>query len=219
MRIRHNPLARPELDKTAFFIKDPTELRGRWNEVFNNKNKKTALELGCGKGELVAPLALANPDTNYIAIDIKSEMLYLAKLTIENQFQNKQRPIDNVVIFSYEICRIQDIFSNNDSIDTIYINFCNPWPKNQHKKRRLTHFRQLNKYREFLKESGIIYFKTDDKPLFEESFEYFEKAGFEIIIKDYDAPFDPQHPMSEHEKNFREKGLPIHFIKAKKIII
>ena len=64
--------------------------------------------------------------------------------------------------------------------------FCNPWSKKRHKKRRLTHTRQLLKYREFLADNGEIYFKTDDDELFEESFEYFEQAGFEIVYQTRD---------------------------------
>ncbi len=216
LRIRHNPLARPELDKTPFFVKDPKQNRGSWHKCFNNDNRKTVLELGCGRGELVAPLAINNSDTNYIAIDIKSEMLYLAKLTIEKYFEQAGRNIDNVLIFSCEICCIQDIFSNQDRIDNIYINFCNPWPKTTHKKRRLTHYRQLMKYREFLKDEGTIYFKTDDLPLFEESLVYFEQAGFDLVEVDYNCLPNDSYPMSEHERNFREQGLKINYLKAVK---
>ena len=42
--------------------------------------------------------------------------------------------------------RILDVFDENDRIDRIYINFCNPWPRGKHKKRRLTHTRQLEHY-------------------------------------------------------------------------
>lgn len=63
--------------------------------------------------------------------------------------------------------QIDSVFSKEDGIERIYINFCNPWPKSKHKKRRLTHYRQLIKYKEFL--NGEIWFKTDDDDLFAES--------------------------------------------------
>ena len=75
---------------------------------------------------------------------------------------------------AYDIERILDVFSKEDKIDRIYINFCNPWPRPRHRKKRLTHTRQLEKYKEFLKTSGEIYFKTDDDPLFESSLIYLE---------------------------------------------
>ena len=71
-------------------------------------------------------------------------------------------------------------------VDRIYINFCNPWPKPRHNKKRLTHTKQLEKYKIFLKPEGEIYFKTDDDNLFKASIKYFEESGFEITKKTYD---------------------------------
>ena len=99
--------------------------------------------------------------------------------------------------------------------DRIYINFCNPWPKPKHKKRRLTHFRQLEKYKTFL--NGDIWFKTDDDDLFNESFQYFEDAGFEIKFKTYDlhsSEYMSQNYVTEHEKMFTEEGKKIKFLIA-----
>lgn len=57
-------------------------------------------------------------------------------------------------------------------LDRIYINFPNPWPKKRHKKRRLTHPRQLKQYLKILKNKSEIFFKTDDLEFFEESLIY-----------------------------------------------
>ena len=73
-----------------------------------------------------------------------------------------------------------------DKVERIYINFCNPWPKGKHRKKRLTHTRQLEKYKTFLADGGEIYFKTDDDELFDASLIYFEESGFDIIKKIYD---------------------------------
>ena len=57
---------------------------------------------------------------------------------------------------SHEIEIIQNMMNENDIVDRIYINFCNPWPKPKHKKKRLTHTRQLEHYKEFLKSGREI---------------------------------------------------------------
>ncbi len=57
-------------------------------------------------------------------------------------------------------------------LDRIYLNFSNPWPKERHKKRRLTHPRQLLQYIKILKESGDIFVKTDDVNFFEDTLMY-----------------------------------------------
>ena len=111
------------------------------------------------------------------------------------------------------------ILSEEDKIDRIYINFCNPWPKGKHRKKRLTHTRQLEKYKVFLKEDGEIYFKTDDDDLFNSSLKYFEETGFKIIKKTYDLHSKPNfwyNIETEHEKMFSEQGIKIKAIIAKR---
>ena len=120
-------------------------------------------------------------------------MLGLAKRNIEKEFKDQNLDINNIYITRYDIERISQILDKNDQIDRIYINFCNPWPRGKHRKKRLTHTRQLEKYRVFLKDEGEIYFKTDDDGLFLDSIGYFQNCGFEIIKKTFDL---------ENEKDF-----------------
>ena len=113
--------------------------------------------------------------------------------------------------------RILDVFDESDRIDRIYINFCNPWPRGKHKKRRLTHTRQLEHYKVFLKPGGEIYFKTDNDELFEESIEYFEESNFEIINKTYDFKENQifEDILTEHEIMYTEQGIKIKALIAK----
>lgn len=218
MRLRKKPWARPELESCDFFIVNPKEYKGKWKELFGN-DKPIYLELGCGKGTFMAVHGSQNPDINYIAIDIKDEVLVLAKRNIEKAFEEAGRPaVDNVKLMAQEILIINEILGENDCIDRIYINFCNPWPKDRHKKRRLTHNRQLDKYRTFLKDKGEIYFKTDDDELFEESLEYFKESKFTIKYITYDlhnSDFEGNVP-TEHENMFTEQGIKTKFLIAVK---
>lgn len=112
---------------------------------------------------------------------------------------------------AYDIERILDVFSKEDKIDRIYINFCNPWPRPRHRKKRLTHTRQLEKYKEFLKDGAEIHFKTDDDALFSDSLEYFKEAGFEQVwtTEDLHAENLAENVCTEHEKMFLEQGIKI----------
>ena len=215
MRIRFKPWARPELEASEFYIDNPEDYKGKWKEVFNNDNP-IHLELGCGKGSFMANLAVKNPDINYIAIDVVDAMLGLAKRNIEEKYKEENKEINNVVLTRFDIERILLIMNENDNVERIYINFCNPWPRGKHRKKRLTHIRQLEKYREFLKDGGEIYFKTDDDGLFIDSLSYLENSGFKIIKKTYDL---------ENEKNFwdniqteHEKCLWIKELKLKQLL-
>lgn len=218
MRLRKKPWARPELEASKFFIINPSEYKGKWRQFFNNDNP-IYLELGCGKGTFIAVHGSENPDKNYIAIDIKDEVLVLAKRNIEDAYSKKNSEVKNLKLMAQEILLINDILGEEDLIDRIYINFCNPWPKKKHKKRRLTHTNQLKNYKKFLKEDGEIYFKTDDDELFEESLEYFKENGFNIEYITYDlhnSGFEG-NVRTEHENMFSEQGIKIKFLIAKRM--
>lgn len=222
MRIRFKPWAREELEASSFYIDNPEDYKGKWKTLFKNDNP-IHLELGCGKGGFISQIASKNQDINYIAIDMVDAMLGLAKRNIEQVYTEKNIQINNVYLTRYDIERILLILDDKDQIDRIYINFCNPWPRGKHRKKRLTHTRQLEKYKQFLKNEGEIYFKTDDDGLFNASLMYFEEAGFEIIDKTFDLEETLKiHPEfwdnieTEHEKMFKQDGIKIKALKARK---
>lgn len=222
MRIRYKKWARPELEASSFYIDEPEKLKGKWKENFKNSEQPIHLELGCGKGQFISKLASENLNINYIAIDLVDAMLGLAKRNIESEYKEKNIETSNILITRFDIERILLILDKQDSIDRVYINFCNPWPKGKHRKKRLTHTRQLQKYREFLKDEGEIYFKTDDDDLFNSSLIYFKESGFEIISKTYDLHSEnifSKNIETEHEKMFSEQGIKIKALIAKKINI
>lgn len=221
MRIRFKKWARPELEASNFYIDDPIQYKGKWRSLFNNKNP-IHIELGCGKGGFISQIACENKNINYIAIDLVDAMLGLAKRNIENNYQEHKTKIDNIYILRYDIDRILDFFDENDKIDRIYINFCNPWPRGKHHKKRLTHTRQLEKYKTFLADGGKVYFKTDDDNLFSASLTYFKDAGFEIekitynLAEEENFWNEQKNIETEHEKMFKEQGIKIKALIAKK---
>ena len=219
MRIRYKPWARPELEASSFYEDNPEEYKGKWKEKFKNKENPIHLELGCGKGQFISRLASKNSNINYIAIDLVDAMLGLAKRNVEEEYKLQNKEVDNLILIRFDIERILLILNKEDNIKRIYINFCNPWPKGKHRKKRLTHTRQLEKYKEFLNDNGEIYFKTDDDDLFNSSLIYFEEAGFEIIKKTYDLHSESDfwdNIETEHEKMFSEQGIKIKALIAKR---
>lgn len=216
MRIRYKPWARPELEASKFYIDNPEDFKGKWKEQFKDTTNPLYIELGCGKGGFISQISFKNENINFIAIDLVDAMLGLAKRKIEETFENKE--INNVYLTRYDIERIHNIFDKTDEIQRIYINFCNPWPRGKHKKKRLTHTRQLEKYKEFLKEGSEIYFKTDDDNLFDESITYFKETGFRIEKMTYDLEKEEnfwENIETEHEKMFKEQGIKIKALIAK----
>ena len=217
MRIRFKPWARPELEASKFYIDNPEEYKGKWNKLFNNNNP-IHLELGCGKGGFISQMAVYNTDINYIAIDLIDAMLGVAKRKIEETFKMANREINNIYLTRYDIERIDNILEKEDKIERIYINFCNPWPKGKHRKKRLTHTRQLEKYKTFLADDGKIYFKTDDDNLFNDSINYLKTSGYKIEKITYDLENENdfwENVETEHEKMFKEQGIKIKALIAR----
>ena len=143
-----------------YVVRDNIEdLKGNWNKLFKNDNPIYA-EFGTGRGKFITTLAKQNPDINFIAFEIKEEVLLKAveKADMDN--------LNNIVFAWANVGNALDYFDSNE-LSRIYINFCDPWPKTRWAKRRLTHSNFLNIYKEILNEKGEIHFtrNMDQKDL------------------------------------------------------
>ena len=217
MRIRYKPWARPELEASKFYIDNPQEYKGKWKTLYKNE-APFHIELGCGKGSFIANLAVKNESINYLGIDLVDAMLGLAKRNIESIYKENKKEIENVYLTRHDIERIFLMLDKKDKVERIYINFCNPWPRGKHHKKRLTHTRQLEKYKEILVENGEVYFKTDDDGLFNDSLIYFKDSGFKIEKYTFDLENEPNfwnNIQTEHEKMFSEQGIKIKALIAR----
>ena len=234
MRIKFKPWAREELETSPFYIDNPQDMKNKWKTAFENQENPLYLELGCGKGNFIAKLSKKRQDVNFIAVDLVDAMLGMCKRNVEAEYGirqstvkeeiedeiEKQKVVRNLILTRYDIMRVSDIFGKKDKIERIYINFCNPWPRGKHHKKRLTHERQLEQYKKFL--DGKIFFKTDDDELFEASREYFINQGFKIEKETYNLAEEKlfwdgeENIETEHERMFKEQGIKIKALIAKK---
>ena len=217
MRIRFKKWARPEIAASPFCMDDARAMRGHWRTEaqYARPEQPFYVELGCGKGGWVSQAGVLHPENNYLALDIKSEMLGMAKRKTEAAFAEAGRPVDNVRLSIINIEKISEVLAPEDGVDRLYINFCNPWPKEGHKKRRLTHPRQLCQYAAILR--GELHFKTDDADLFHESLDYFRESGWALLTvnEDLHANEPADNIRTEHENMFTDMGKKIHFLIAK----
>lgn len=209
MRMRRKPYAREELKACPFDIDEPLAYKGIWRTAFQNPENPLYVELGMGKGGFISKLAHQHKDINFLGIDIKSEVIVVAKRNIESVYG--QDAIDNIKIMSWDIERLFMMMSEEDNIDRIYINFCNPWPKHGDKKHRLTYPRQLKMYAKFLKPGAQLRFKTDDDGLYKDTERYLIEEGWKIIFnsRDFERTPMPENIVTEHEKMYMEEGKKI----------
>ena len=214
MRIRRKTWARPELSAGPYFIAQPEQQKGRWGEVYGQR-RPLHLDLGCGKGVFLAEAAHTHRDVNFIGIDISLDILGVARRNIAEIFGEEQP--DNVALCAYNIERLPQLFSPEEKVQRIYINFCNPWPTARHHKRRLTHTRQLSQYKPLLAPGGEIWFKTDNDDLYLATKRYLAEAGFEIFFdtKDLHGQNGPENILTEHEVLFTAQGIPTKALRAR----
>lgn len=175
-------------------------------------SKPIHIEIGCGKGRFITETAKLNPDIEYIAVEKVSNVLVLAmEKAMEAKLQNLRFMRGNFQILAESI--------PDKSVDRIYLNFSDPWPKKGYAKRRLTHGGFLEIYKRILKDDGEICFKTDNRELFDFSLESFPESGFslsEVTFDLHNSDFKG-NIMTEYEERFSQLGFPICRLVARKL--
>ena len=163
----------------------------------------------------MAKLAHREKDVNFIGIDISEDILGVARRNIEAEFG--EEPVENVNLLSYNIEKLDTLFTPDEKAARIYVNFCNPWQKAGDHKRRLTHTRQLNTYKKVLAPGGELWFKTDNTDLYLATQRYLAEAGFGILCKTDDLHSEdaPGNIQSEHEVMFTAEGIKTKAIIAR----
>ena len=200
------------------------------------------VEIGCGKGDFVRQLSAKEPDYNYLAIEKISDVAIVAaeKYAVSRGLGEKAPnggwvKADGTVTaygegkvdFTPEECgnvrflvgdakQLLETMPDN-SVESLYINFCDPWGKKGYAKRRLTHIDFLNLYSRILIPGGKLCFKTDNRELFDFSVEEVGASRFKIVDITYDlhaSEFNGENLRTEYEENFSAKGFKINYLKA-----
>ena len=194
MRLRNVKNAREIVSNHPLIIK---------KNIFDN-SKKLHIEIGCGKGSFIIEMAKRNPNINFIGIE-KYESVIIRALEKVEDIPN------NLRFMCFDAGNIDKIFSKN--VDTIYLNFSDPWPKTRHAKRRLTSPIFLDLYDKISGDKTHIIMKTDNKALFAYSLETLNNAGFHFNHVSLDLPLIESVP-TEYEIKFRNSGETINYLDA-----
>lgn len=209
MRMRKKKHRDERLENCSdLIIQDITEYSKDIKAVFND-DKPLRMEIGCGKGAFILETARRNPDINFIAVEKNLNVLVLAAEKVKNA------ELANVRFVAGDANMLRE-FETESKCEVIYINFCDPWPKNGYRKRRLTHEYHLVIWEKLLKENGEIHFKTDNRGLFEfslNSFSDYDMKLKNITLDLHNSDFEG-NVMTEYEKLFSDKGQPIYRCEA-----
>ena len=209
MRVRNRKGATELLEANPqYVVLNPEDAKGKWHEIFGNDHP-IHIEVGSGKGAFITGMAKANPEINYIGIDIqKSVLSYALDKVLEADLPNiKLLWVDGDSLTNY--------FEDGE-IDQLYLNFSDPWPKKRHEKLRLKYKTFLDTFKQILPEHGEIHFKTDNRGLFEYSLVSFSRYGMTLkgVWLDLHASDFEGNVMTEYEKKFSSKGQVIYRVEA-----
>ena len=201
MRLRKKPHTDEKLQAFADFV-----TVGDVQPISNDSERKLCVELGTGMGEFITQIAELNPQINFIGLEVEKTCVLSAARKV------REKNLSNVRLIVFDVNNITEIFGEH-VIDRLYINFCDPWPKKRHAKRRLTHIRFLEMYRQILKVGGEIFFKTDNRALFDFSLEQFALAGMNVydVTNDLHSNEPLENIRTEYENKFSAQGVPINF--------
>ena len=182
---------------------DPAARRGSWHSCFGN-DRPLHLEIGMGRGKFIAQMAMKEPQTNFIGVEMRNEVIYDAA-------QRIGKAAANVVFVSGNAAELTSWFAPGE-VDRIYLNFSDPWPKRAHRKRRLTHENYLKLYREILKVDGDILLRTDAASLFEFTLTEMTNHGFALDEVSLDFHHSPYWDgiSTEYEEKKSKEG-PIYY--------
>ena len=207
MRLKNVRNASEIINSSSYVIKEPQNYMKKWNKLFNNDNP-IDIEIGMGKGDFIIEMAKRHPNINYIGIEMFDSVIVRAVQKLEDE------TIDNLKLIRMDANLINDIF--HKEINTIYLNFSDPWPKNRHEKRRLTSSYFLKKYDDIFKGEKKIFQKTDNIGLFAYSVESLSCYGYTLKNVTMDLKDLEDNVMTEYERKFSEKGIKINRLEAYK---
>lgn len=204
MRQRNKPWAKDKLaEYPQYVISEPEKYKGKWNEAFD-KDQPLHIEIGTGKGRFITGMAKANPDINYIGIELAESVIVSALDRIIEE------ELPNIKLLNVNANDLRDYFEKGE-VNRIYLNFSDPWPKKRHAKRRLTHRSFLDIYEDVLVDKGEIHFKTDNQGLFESSLMSFSDYGMLLTFVSLDLHNSDYEGniMTEYEEKFSSRGSRI----------
>ena len=208
MRLRNVKNAKNIVENSKYVINNPEEYIGKYQTLFNNDNPIN-IEIGMGKGDFIIGMAKKYPNINFIGIEKYESVMVRAIEKLENI------DLPNLLLIRMDAIEIDKIF--NKEINTIYLNFSDPWPKKRHAKRRLTSEIFLKLYDKIFISTPHIIQKTDNIGLFASSLVSLSKYGYTLEEVSLDLKNeDIDNVVTEYENKFMNLGTNINYLNAKK---
>ena len=167
-----------------------------------NREAPRALDIGTGMGETTLRLARANPEIDYLAVEVHrpgiGRLLYGVA----------EHGLTNIRVINHDIVDVVNRQIPEQSMASIYIHFPDPWPKKRHHKRRLVQPGFINKLTTRMKLEGQLYLATDSRNLAEYMLAVCDAEAGLINLAGY-GKFSPR-PLWRPLTKFEQRGLNLN---------
>ncbi len=124
-----------------------------FSEVFGNSNPLN-LEIGIGNGEFIANYADTVPNENWLGVEVFKKIFRNAEKRANRVEHN------NIRIIQFDAALILRLIPDG-TLNSVYVNFPDPWPKAGHKKRRLLKPTFIALMAQKLRQGGLMHIATD----------------------------------------------------------
>lgn len=171
---------------------DPGSLFGR--------DAPLVLEIGSGMGDATIEMAQADPDRDYLAVEVFPPGLGNLLANVES------RALANVRVASGDALELLRHMVSPDSLDAVHIFFPDPWPKARHHKRRLIQPDNVALLRSRLRPGGILHCATDWRDYAAQMIDALDQdpqLGGGVVER------PDRRPLTKFEKRGLDAGRPI----------
>lgn len=209
MRLKCVKGAKEKVESSSYVILDYEKYKGNYKKIFGNDNP-IYIEIGMGKGNFIIENAKRYPNINFIGIEKYDSVIVRAVEKLDDIL------LPNLKLIRMDALNIESVFDHE--IDTIYLNFSDPWSKARHARRRLTSCEFLKKYDKIFTDKCHIIQKTDNRKLFEYSIKSLTDYGYkieDISLNLYDDDIN-LNIQTEYEVKMLEKNMVIYKIEVMK---
>ncbi len=209
-------MAKPLISFAQIAEEDPyfldIDTKPDWQSQFGNSHP-LKLEVGFGMGNFLIEMAAKEPDSNFIGIDFYHKGIRKLMTRIKNLQLNNIR-----VVYGDVRNKISVLFQDGE-LNTVYINFPDPWPKKRHIKRRLIKPEFVNLLAQKLAPEGRACLATDSERYANEMLEYFNAEVSFQNLEEENGFLEKRDdlPRSKYEKNFINAGEKIFYLEYQRL--
>lgn len=187
---------------SPFYRREPQPVKVE--EVFRDPARPLLLDIGCARGRFLLRMAEAEPDWNYLGVEIREPLVHEAnRLAREAGLENLHYEFANAMMW------LDSLLTElpDGILQKVTIQFPDPWFKKKHAKRRMVNPELVDAVVRNLAPGGAIFVQTDIEFLAEEMFAFFRERS---ELSEQPCAGNPFPVKTERERAVEEKALPVY---------